>query len=227
MSISERLAAIQQQIVTHAGKRPVTLVAVSKYATVEQMREAYAAGVRHFGENKVQDALTKIAAFPLADYPDVHWHFIGNLQSNKVKKTVGQFTLLHAIDSIRLAEAISAQNLAEGQVQPILLQVNLSDDPSRHGFLPADIPTALVEILKLPGVQVQGLMGMAPSEASLSNDQAVLQRVFCGLHDLKAQLAEQFSIDLPELSMGMSHDYTHALQCGATIIRLGNSLFKT
>ncbi len=225
--ISDRLAEIQGQIKQLADDRPVTLVAVSKYASIEQMREAYAAGIRHFGENKVQDALAKIAAFPPADYPNLQWHLIGNLQSNKVKKTIDQFALIHAIDSIRLAEALSVQAMAAGQRQAILLQVNLSEDPSRHGFLPEDVPAAVAEILGLPGVQVRGLMGMAPPEASLSNDQVILRRVFGGLRDLKAQVAEELGIDLPELSMGMSHDYTHALQCGATIIRLGNSLFKT
>lgn len=226
MSISERLAEVQNTIATHAGDRAVTLVAVSKYATVEQMCEAYGAGIRHFGENKVQDALVKMEAFPAAQYPNLHWHFIGNLQSNKAKKTINRFSLIHAVDSARLAEVISECNLAESHCQDVLLQVNLSNDPSRHGFMPDDLQSALPPILSMPGIRVQGLMGMAPSEASLENDQQALQRVFSGLRNLNEQLARQFAIDLPELSMGMSHDYIHALDCGATIIRLGNYLFK-
>jgi pyridoxal phosphate enzyme (YggS family) len=226
MSILERLAEVQQAIQTHAGKRPVTLVAVSKYASIEQMREAYGAGVRHFGENKVQDALAKMTALPPEEFPELRWHFIGNLQSNKAKKTCGQFSLIHAIDSIRLAQTVSDLNMSENHCQDILLQVNLSNDPTRHGFSPESLPAALPQILGMSGLRLRGLMGMAPQEASLDNDQEALQRVFCGLRDLKEQLAQQFAIDLPELSMGMSHDYIHALDCGATIIRLGNYLFK-
>lgn len=226
MSISERLAEVQKAIDRHAGGRPVTLVAVSKYATVAQMQEAYRAGVRHFGENKVQDALAKMEALSPEDYPDLQWHFIGNLQSNKAKKTVGQFSLIHAIDSIRLAQSVSEHNLAEGQCQDILLQVNVSNNPTRHGFSPSELSTIFPTILELSGIRVRGLMCMAPPEASLNNDQQALQQVFCGLRDLKEQLAQQFMIDLPELSMGMSHDYIHALDCSATIIRLGNYLFK-
>lgn len=226
MSISERLAEVRQTIETHAWDRPVTLVAVSKYATVPQMQEAYQAGVRDFGENKVQDALAKMDAFPEADYPDLRWHLIGNLQTNKAKKTLGRFSLIQAVDSTRLAEIISEQNRTENRCQDVLLQVNLSNDPDRHGFLPKHLPLALAPILTMTGIQVRGLMGMAPSEASLQNDEATLRRVFCDLRDLRAQLASQFTIDLPELSMGMSHDYIHALDCGATIIRLGNYLFK-
>jgi len=226
MSIIERIAEVQQAIKTHAGKRPVTLVAVSKYATVEQMREAYQAGIRHFGENKVQDALEKIAAFPTEQYPDLHWHFIGSLQTNKVKKTLGHFTLIHAVDSIRLAEVIASQNTAIGQRQNVLLQVNLSHDPERHGFSADELQTVIPSILSLTGIHVRGLMGMAPPEASLENNEPALLGFFSGLRELRDQLASRFAIDLPELSMGMSHDYVPALDCGATIIRLGNFLFK-
>jgi pyridoxal phosphate enzyme (YggS family) len=226
MSISDRFSEVQQNIRRYADGRAVTLVAVSKYATVEQMKEAYQAGARHFGENRVPDALAKIAEFPTEQYPDLHWHLIGSLQTNKAKKTVGQFSLIQSVDSTRLAEAISDPNLAENRVQDVLLQVNLSNDLERHGFLPEDLPTALKPILSMKGIRVRGLMGIAPPEASLENDEAALKRIFCGLRDLNAQLAHDFGIDLPELSMGMSHDYVHALQCGATIIRLGNFLFK-
>lgn len=226
MSIQERLAHIQESIRQHAGKQPVTLVAVSKYATIEQMREAYEAGVRHFGENKVQDALTKMVAFPAEFQQNVHWHFIGNLQSNKVNKTLGRFDYLHAIDSVSLSEAISKANIAKDIRQPILLQVNSTPDPSRHGFQPDQIRSALEQILPMPGIEVRGLMTMAPAEASVSGDVSTLQSIFCGLKDLRDQLKAEFAIDLPDLSMGMSHDYVHALECGATIIRIGNSLFK-
>src|SRR5690349_10417764 len=107
MNFRDRLAHIQDAIALHADGRPVTLVAVSKYASLAQMEEAYEAGIRHFGENKVQDALAKMEQFPAAYRKDMHWHFIGNLQTNKARKTVGQFELIHALDSVKLAGALS------------------------------------------------------------------------------------------------------------------------
>lgn len=224
--IRDRLFQIQEAIAMYAGGRPVTLVAVSKYASLDQMVEAYQAGVRHFGENKVQDALLKMEQLPPETLKDIHWHLIGNLQTNKVKKTVGRFDLIHAVDSLRLAEALSIQNLAVGAVQEILLQVNLSDDDARHGFLPDAISEVFPQMLSFKGIAVRGLMGMAPPEASLSGDERALKGVFCKLRDVRDQLAEEAKIALPELSMGMTHDFTHALACGATIIRIGNYLFK-
>jgi len=226
MTFRDRLAHIQDAIATHAEGRPVTLVAVSKYATLAQMEEAYEAGVRHFGENKVQDALAKMEQFSPECLKDTHWHFIGNLQTNKVKKTLGRFDLIHAVDSVRLADALSTTSLAAGNVQNVLLQVNLSEDVTRHGFLPDALFEVFPEMLSLKGIAVRGLMGMAPPEASLSGDERALKSVFCRLRDVRDQLAEEAKIALPELSMGMTHDFTHALACGATIIRIGNYLFK-
>lgn len=226
MGIQNRLAEIQEAIRTHAGDRPVTLVAVSKYASIGQMLEAYEAGIRHFGENKVQDALAKMEQFPPDMARNIHWHFIGSLQANKVKKTVGRFEWIHAIDSVKLAEAVSRHNLAAGSVQKVLLQINLSDDPARHGFLKEQVTAALGEMMSFKGIAVRGLMGMAPAEASLDGDSQALKGVFCGLRDMRDRLQGDCEIDLPELSMGMSHDFTPALSCGATIIRIGNYLFK-
>jgi PLP dependent protein len=226
MSIDDRLSKIQEAIQLHAGDRPVTLVAVSKYATLEQMQAAYEAGVRHFGENKVQDALAKMEQLPPEINQNIHWHFIGHLQANKVKKTVNCFNWIHTVDSIRLAETISRHNLAVGLVQPVLLQINLSDDPARHGFLKDEVTDALLAMKCLEGISVRGLMGMAPQETSLASNETELKNVFCGLRALRDHLQHSCKILLPELSMGMSHDFTHALRCGATIIRIGNYLFK-
>jgi hypothetical protein len=226
MSIQQRLFEIQDKIRQYATAPSVTLVAVSKYASVDQVIEAYDAGVRDFGENKVQDALEKMVQLPPDYQENIRWHFIGNLQSNKAKKTVGRFTLIHSVDSLRLAEAISKHNQEAGLSQPGLLQVNLSEDDTRYGFLPDEVRVVLPELLGLPGIKVQGLMGMAPPEASLNQDSERLKAVFCGLRDMRDCLVRDFEIDLPELSMGMTHDFTHALTCGATIIRIGNYLFK-
>jgi pyridoxal phosphate enzyme (YggS family) len=226
MSIADRLAKIQDDIRTLAPGRNVTLVAVSKYATVAQMREAYACGVRHFGENKVQDALGKIVQFPPEQFPDLYWHFIGSLQTNKVNKTVGRFSLIQAVDSVRLAAALSKANMSQGVRQDILIQINISRDESRHGFMPDQAASVVAPLLALKGIHVRGLMAMAPSEASLSGNFGALRDVFGDVTALRDSLSEEFGIPLPELSMGMSHDYGPALESGATIIRIGNLLFQ-
>lgn len=230
MSIQQQLAQVQstiRQTSRPQPETPITLVAVTKYASIEQMTAAYTSGVRHFGENKVQDALTKMASFPAADYSDLHWHLIGNLQSNKVKKTLNRFSLIHSVDSVALAEAISRQNAQENLRQPILLQVNISPDPTRHGFSPEALLSQAPQIALLPGIELRGLMAMAPAEASLNQNDAALKAAFSQVATLKSELESRLGIALPELSMGMSHDFPQALACGATIIRIGNYLFKT
>ncbi|WP_303675041.1 YggS family pyridoxal phosphate-dependent enzyme [Vampirovibrio chlorellavorus] len=233
MSIQQQVAQVEtiiRQVRPTAGSpplAPVTLVAVTKYATVEQMQTAYAAGIRHFGENKVQDALDKMASFPATDYPDLRWHLIGHLQGNKVKKALGRFSLIHSVDSLPLAEAISNLSTQQGFLQPVLLQVNISQDASRHGFSPDELLDKAAQIARLPGLELRGLMTMAPAEASLTQNDAALKAAFSQVATLKSELESRLGIDLPELSMGMSHDFPQALACGATIIRIGNYLFKT
>lgn len=227
MSIEQQLKTVQAIIGQQAGNRLVTLVAVTKYATLEQMKSAYEAGIRHFGENKVQDALAKQEAFPQEQFPDLKWHLIGNLQSNKAKKTVGHFSLIHSVDSLALAEILSRHNEAAGTKQEILLQVNISSDATRNGITPERLSEQVQAILDLPGIVLRGLMTMAPPEVSLANDELALKACFGKVTRLRDELQSQLEIELPELSMGMSHDFPHALSSGATIIRIGNYLFKT
>ncbi len=218
MGIRENLERITATLPQHA----VTLVAVSKYATPDQMIEAYEAGIRHFGENKPQDALTKKQQLPPELVSDVTWHFIGHLQRNKVNKTIGQFSLIHSVDTVTLAEALSLRNVNAGFVQPILLQINISNEKTKHGFSHEESLGALEAIRNLPGVHVRGLMTMAPATQDV--DRVV--QAFCGLRALRDQMSAQLAMALPELSMGMSQDYIHAIHCGATIIRLGSALFS-
>lgn len=230
MSIQQQLAKIENlvhQIVDPQSARPFTLVAVTKYASVEQMQSAYAAGIRHFGENKVQDALNKMASFPTTEYPGLHWHLIGHLQGNKVKKILSRFSLIHSIDSLALAEALSRENAPLNQRQAVLLQINISPDPTRYGFSPEAVLSLAPQIAMLPGIELRGLMAMAPAEASLSQNEESLKAAFSQVATLKTELESRLGIVLPELSMGMSHDFPQALACGATIIRIGNYLFKT
>lgn len=231
--IKERLQALQAHFPTD---RDITLVVASKYATAEQVRTGYAAGLRHFGENRVQDALTKQAALANTLGDDAHWHFIGHLQKNKINKVIGRFELIHSIDSLELAEALSNKTMAqpvankalahldqlqEHKPQKILLQVNTSGETSKQGISPEHCRQQFEQFLALPGIEICGLMTMAPLEAS----EVQKHGVFSGLATLRDQLRREFATPLPELSMGMSQDYIPALACGATILRIGRYFF--
>lgn len=206
-----------------AGRSPesIRLVAVTKYATTERMTEAYAAGIREFGENKLQDALPKLAAL---SHLAPRWHFIGHLQTNKVKRVVGPFGLIHSVDSWKLAEALSREAVAKGLVQPILIQVNTSGETSKYGMTPAEVPAVLGRIAReLPGVVVQGLMTMAPHDS----DPEVARPCFRKLRELRDACNEELPADarMEHLSMGMTQDFTVAIEEGATLIRIGSGLF--
>ncbi|MEB3328132.1 MAG: YggS family pyridoxal phosphate-dependent enzyme [Candidatus Sericytochromatia bacterium] len=206
-----------------AGRDPsrVALVAVTKHASLEAMRAVVALGLHRFGESKVQDALPKMAELaPLAP----EWHFIGHLQTNKVKRVVGAFSLIHSVDSWRLAEAISDEGCSRGLVQPILVQVNTSGEPSKHGLSPEEAPVVIERMAReLPGVEVRGLMTMAPR----SDDPEEARGCFRKCRELLEQLATTLPRGhrLDQLSMGMSQDYTVAVEEGATLIRVGSGLF--
>lgn len=211
-----------QKILDQLKDAPVTVVAATKYADIAQLEEAYQAGIRHFGENRVQDFLQKSANLPQYISDEVTWHFIGHLQTNKVNKIVGQVALIHAVDSMHLATAISQRAVHLSTIQSVLLQVNISGEESKHGFTSEEIHKSIQHLLDLPGLSIKGLMTMAPH----TSDPGVVIPVFEGLKTLRDDLKAAYSIPLPELSMGMSHDYVHAMKSGATIIRLGNILFR-
>lgn len=217
IEIKRRLAVIQEQI----GERAVTLVAVTKNATLAQMEAAYQCGVRHFGENRVQDALEKKQNLPKAIVEDVTWHLIGHLQSNKINKTLGQFDLIHSIDSVPLAEAMALRNVNANLVQSVLLQVNVAKEPTKHGFSPEELEVVYGHCRNLKGIAIKGLMTMAPANVPGLE----LEKVFSELERLRQKLVSVFGDSLPECSMGMSQDYIHALPLGATIIRIGSAIF--
>jgi len=210
-----RLVAVQTQLKNYPD---ATLVAVTKYATPEQTQWAINAGLMHLGENKVQSAVEKKL---LLNRPDVHWHLIGHLQTNKVRHTVGQFALIHSVDSVKLAEKISEANVVHNIVQPVLLQANISGEATKQGFLGDELQQHFPLIAQLPGLSLKGLMTMAPHTDEVS----IVRKSFAGLVDLQKSLQDRHQVPLPELSMGMSNDYGHALELGATIIRLGSVLF--
>ncbi|GAV31452.1 YggS family pyridoxal phosphate-dependent enzyme [Coriobacteriia bacterium Es71-Z0120] len=202
-----------------AGRDPddITIVAVTKNVGVAEIRQAIAAGIRDFGENRVQEFLGKYGLFP-----DVRWHFIGTLQSNKVKDVVGRAVLIHSVDSVDLLARIDRIASERGVVQPVLLQVNVSGEATKHGFAPEEVEDALKAAAEMGSVRVDGLMTIAP----LARPEQV-RWVFRGLADLFASLsALRFNgTEMHELSMGMTNDFRVAIEEGATIVRVGRAIF--
>lgn len=206
-----------------AGRGPddVRLVAVTKTVDAGAARALVELGVTDIGENRVQEAQRKHEA--LSDL-EVTWHMIGHLQRNKVKYAFRIFTLIHSVDSLRLGRAISKRGEFEGRTMPVLVQVNVSGEESKHG-LPADSAAdAIREMAGLPRLAVRGLMTMAP----FVDDAETVRPVFARLRELSEQVA---GLDLPgveitDLSMGMTQDYEVAVEEGATLVRIGSALFR-
>lgn len=203
------------------GRRPedITIVAVSKNIPSEIIEKAYLEGCRNFGESRVQEALGKISCLP----KDCQWHFIGTLQKNKISKIIGQFGLIHSVDTPELAEKISQTSETRGIVTPILLQVNISGEPSKHGLSAEKWQESLESVNQFPSLCIKGLMTMAP----LVEDEEIIRACFRKLRLLrdewKNQMREPESFQ--DLSMGMTHDYLIAIEEGATLLRIGTAIF--
>lgn len=203
------------------GRSPdeVTLVAVCKTKPLALVRMAYNVGVTHFGENRVQEALPKLAAF----HPvDVSWQMIGHVQSNKASKVAGAFDCVQSVDSQHLAQALNRHAGEEGKRLPVLLQVNVSGEASKEGVPLAEAPELARQLVALPHLDVQGLMTIAP----LVENPEEVRPVFRGLRELR----ERLRVEVPEsswrhLSMGMTDDYRIAIEEGATIVRVGRAIF--
>jgi pyridoxal phosphate enzyme (YggS family) len=220
--IAENIEFIRRRIAAAAERngrsaKEVKLVAVSKTYPPELICEGIAAGQRIFGENRVQDALPKIDALP----PDLEWHLIGHLQTNKVRKVIGRFSLFHGVDNTTLALQMNRVAGEFGVTANILLEVNISGEDSKFGFTPSAVPAALEEILPLPYLRVEGLMTMAP----FSGNPDCAKPVFAGLRKLRDALSASSGNPLKELSMGMSGDFEQGIAEGATIVRIGSAIF--
>ena len=195
----------------------VRLVAVSKTYPPAVIQEAWNAGQHVFGENRVQDALPKIAELPAK----AEWHFIGHLQSNKIRKALPAFTLIHGVDNLELAQQINRIAGEMGLTANILLEINVSGEATKFGFSPADLRQNLEGLLCLPNIRINGLMTMAP----YSEDPETARPVFSKLRILRDELAAKTGQALRELSMGMSGDFEVGIEEGATIVRIGSSIF--
>lgn len=215
--MAANLAKVREAIDDQA----VRLIAVTKHATNAQIEEAFSLGVSEFGESRVQDALKKRDELPPHVALNSNWHFIGHLQSNKVKQAVGNFALIHSVDSLSLAEEVSRIACQKGTTQSILLQVKILPDDSKSGFTKEELCKNLSTILALPSIKVEGLMTITP----LTNDVKLWHESFSGLSSLRDKLNREFGISLKELSMGMSDDWREAIICGSTMIRLGRAIF--
>ena len=212
-----------------AGRDPagVEVVAVTKTVPADRVREAYAAGFRSFGENRVQERQTKAAeldaasTYPAGDAP--MWHLVGPLQSNKARRALQLFDLIETVDSLELARRLDriGSEIRPGRPYPVLLQVNVDADAAKSGFAPGDLDRDLAAILDLPALEVSGLMTVGREV----EDPAEARGTFVALREVSTRLRARDERLGPALSMGMSNDYAVAVEEGATIVRIGSAIF--
>jgi pyridoxal phosphate enzyme (YggS family) len=209
--IELNLQRIQSEI-EKVAKHKVKLIGASKTVPPHRIREAYDAGLHRFGENKIQEGIKKIEELP----KDIEWHFIGHLQSNKVRQAVSSFSCIQSVDSNRLLSLIDSEAKKQQKLIPVLIEINLAGEDSKHGLAPEKLKEILDASDAYENVQVQGLMAIPP----FLEDPERVRPYFRRLREM-AQPYPQ----LKELSMGMSHDYIAAIEEGATIVRIGTALF--
>lgn len=217
-TIKKNLSQIQEEIAPYRPK----IIAVTKYFDENAIQAAYDAGLRDFGESRAVEAVQKINNLPDEVRKNSKFHFIGHLQTNKVKKVIEVFDYIHSVDSVKLAEVISEEAQAHGKVQNILLQLNNANEIQKFGFSKQELIDSIGEIKKLRGVNISGLMSMAP----LGADEEELKELFGDVIKTKELLENKFGFELKEVSMGMSQDYKIAAQQGATMLRIGRKLFS-
>ncbi len=223
-TVKNRLLELQARIAAAAQRSgrdasAVELVAVSKYQPASKIRAIMdeISGLALFGESRVQEAAAKIPLLPAK----LHWHFIGHLQSNKIRKALPLFELFHSVDTLDLALAMDRIAGEMGRFPRVLLEVNVSGEASKHGFSPNALKASLDQLLRLPRLQIEGFMTMAP----LTKDREATRPYFAQLRELRDEAARDFGIPLSSLSMGMSHDFEIAIEEGATLVRIGSAIF--
>jgi PLP dependent protein len=226
-TLAENLASVRQRIAVAAqrvGRDPaeITLVAVSKTKPIAAIQAAYAAGQRDFGENRVEELWEKVQQAQTLGLADIRWHLIGTIQSRKTGQAVGPFGLIHSVDRMKIAERLSRDAQAAGCVLSVLLEVNVSGEASKHGFAVDELRQQALDLAALPGLQIRGLMTMAP----LVEDPAAVRPVFAGLRALRDELRTSYpQLTWSELSMGMTNDFEIAIEEGATLVRIGSAIF--
>jgi PLP dependent protein len=201
-------------------KDEILLIAVSKSQNIDNMRSAYEEGARDFGESRLQEVIQKEQEMP----PDCLWHLIGTLQSNKIPKCINRFTLIHSIDTPALARKLAEASKEKNAITPILLQVNTSGEPTKHGLSSEEWQSELEILQELSHIRIEGLMTMAP----LTHDENRIRSSFQKLYELRELWKKEMKDPqyFKHLSMGMSHDYPIAIQEGATLLRIGSAIFR-
>ena len=222
LAIAENLELLKTRIRQAAAKSnrspdDIELLAVTKTHSAETVREAIAAGHLLFGESKVQEARAKIPLLP----SNLHWHFIGHLQKNKIRHALPLFELIHSVDSLELAQAIDRIAHDDGLRPRALLEVNVAGEASKFGFQPDKLRQEMESLLALPRLSIEGLMCIPP----LGQDAEASRKYFVALRQLRNSFENEFALKLPHLSMGMTNDYTVAVEEGATLLRVGTAIF--
>ena len=222
--LKENLANVEkniEQACKNAGRSrdEVTLIAVSKTKPVEMLQEIFDENIRDFGENKVQELCSKMEQLPL----DIRWHMIGHLQRNKVKYLIGKVTMIHSVDSLRLAEEISKESVKKDAQTDILLEINCAGEESKFGIRPEDTLVLVRQIAVLPNVHIRGLMTVAPLTQTPEENRVYFQL----MKKLSVDIAKKNidNITMSILSMGMTNDYQVAIEEGATMVRVGTGIF--
>ena len=225
MSIAENVAAVRRQIAAAAeacGRDPaeIRLCAATKMNDAEAVREAIRAGVDLCGENRVQELTAKLSENA---YEGAEVHFIGHLQTNKVRQVVGKVSLIQSVDSLRLLDAVQAEAARQGIVQAVLLEVNIGQEESKSGFDKEEIRKIVNKLSNYPNIYLKGLMAIPPISQNPGDNRKFFQEM-CNLSvDITAKKSDNVSMDI--LSMGMSGDFADAIACGSTMIRLGTAIF--
>ena len=216
--VKRNLLQIQEEIAPCTPR----IIAVTKYFGEDAIIAAYQAGLRDFGESRVIEASSKIENLPDEIRGNSTFHFIGHLQTNKVKQAVKVFEYIHSVDSFKLAQSISQHAAEIGKVQKVLIQINNANEEQKFGFSKEKVFEDFAQIKELEGLEVVGVMNMAP----LGIDEVEIGRLFSEIVQIRDNLEKEFDCKLNEISMGMSQDYKIAAQKGSTMLRIGRKLFK-
>ena len=224
MEISDNLRLVEENIAAackRAGRRreDVKLIAVSKTHPVEAVKEAMRCGIRSFGENKVQELKDKMEKID----DSLDWHLIGHLQTNKVKYVVGKVSLIHSLESIRLAEALEKEALKQGVIVDVLVEVNIAGEDTKFGVLPENVEDFIREVAKFEHIRVKGLMTVAPIAQKSEENRKYFKNLNKIMVDLNSKNIHNVSMNV--LSMGMTGDYETAIEEGATLVRVGTGIF--
>lgn len=217
-TVRKNLLQIQEEIVPY---RP-NIIAVTKYFDESAIIAAYNAGLRDFAESRVIEASKKINNLPADIKGNSRFHFIGHLQTNKVKKVIEVFDFIHSVDSVRLAEKISEEAYRAGKIQKVLIQINNACEEQKSGFSKSEVMQEFGKIISLKNLDVTGVMNMAPLGAAEDE----LSRLFAEIVAIRDELEKKFNCKLKDISMGMSQDYRIAAREGSTMLRIGRRLFK-